>query len=134
MKVLLFTAALSISVLAGACGKHAVSVSQTMHAPARPSNCELTLVDVEKGEMIAPKKWDILGFITFVDKNSQDPMSKENRDLARPHACKLGGSSISIWTNSTTQSNGAVANRTSSGLSYVVARPKSSKPAEPISF
>lgn len=75
--------------------------------------------------------WDVLGYITFTDKGSQDPLAEENRTLARPKACKMGGTSIAIAMNST--STDQIGGR-GSGITYMVLRPKSAEPAQPTSF
>lgn len=102
-----------------------------MHAPPRPADCSLDLVEADITSLSFNQTWDVLGYVTFVDEGSQDPMSEENRELARPRACKMGGTSIAIAMNSTSTNQ---LGQQGSGVTYMVLRAKASASAQPTAF
>ena len=128
-------AILTLSLLIAApaaCGpKAGISETRMIHAPPRQPDCALELVQVDITSPEFNSAWEVLGYITFLDRGSQDPMAQENRDLARPRACDMGGTSIAVAMNAT---NTDQLGNEGSGLVYMVLRPKSSEPPPPTAF
>tara|TARA_R110002073_G_scaffold241497_3_gene403351 strand:- start:39540 stop:39971 length:432 start_codon:yes stop_codon:yes gene_type:complete len=115
-----------------ACGpKAGISETRMMHAPARTPDCALEFVQVDMTSMGFNSAWDLLGYITFLDTKNQDPMAAQNRKLARPRACGMGGTAIAVAMNST---NTDRMGQQGSGLIYMVLRPKSQVTAQPTAF
>lgn len=116
--------ALALVAALAACGpKSGISETRMIHAPPRDAACQLELVQVDITSISFNQQWEVLGYVTFFERgNSQDPYAKENRDLLRPRACAMGGTSVAIALNSTGQN---AAGQQGSGISYMVLRPKS---------
>jgi hypothetical protein len=112
-----------------ACGKAAISEHRMIHAPPRAANCELALVEVDITSMTFNQTWDVLGYVSLLDRGTQDPNAAENRALVRPRACAMGGTTIALSQNATNETMLG----TGSGVSYMVLRPKSA-PAAPTAF
>ena len=106
-----------------ACGpKAGISETRMVHAPAREANCQLELAQVDITSVNFNQKWEVLGYVSFVDRGSQDPFAKENRELLRPRACAMGGTSVAIAGNATGQNS---MGQGGSNIVYMVLRPKS---------
>lgn len=109
-----------------ACGpKAGISETRMIHAPSREATCQLELVQVDITAVTFNQQWEVLGYVTFVDRGSQDPYAKENRELLRPRACAMGGTSVAIAMNGVGQDS---MGRQGSGIAYMVLRPKSWQP------
>lgn len=123
---------LLVAIGLASCGpKAGIHVTRVIHASPLPANCALELVQVDRTSMAFNSTWEVLGYITFQDKGSQDPMAEENRALARPKACKLGGTSIAVAMSSTSTNQ---IGQSGSGIIYMVLRPKSAAPPPPTAF
>ena len=131
MRNLLLASALGLLLLPG-CGSSMVTVSQMMPAPARPASCPLELVSASMMELSPmSSKWDFLGIVA-VSKSwsgSLDPNDPSLRALIRPKACGLGGTSVALMQNAT--SNAGMGS--SSAIMFAVLRPKQA-PAAPTPF
>lgn len=113
---------LAIVAALAACGpKAGISETRMVHAPPRDPNCHLELVQVDITSVTFNQQWEVLGYVSFFDRGSQDPFAKENRELLRPRACAMGGTSVAIAMNSTGQNQ---MGQQGSGVSYMVLRPK----------
>lgn len=110
--------ALSIAACAPKAG---MSEIRMISAAPREPNCKLEMVEVDITAVEFNQKWDVLGYVTMLDKGQQDPFSEENKKLVRPRACAMGGSSVAISINAT---NTNQFNQQGSGISYMVLRPK----------
>jgi len=106
-----------------ACGGPKAGINETrmVFAPSLPENCELKLVQVDITAFEFNQTWEVLGYVTLLDRGIQDPAAEENRALVRPRACAMGGNSVAVAMNSASQS----AMGTGSGIVYMVLRPKS---------
>ena len=93
-----------------------------IHAPPRDATCKLEMVEADITSITFNQQWEVLGYVTFLDRGSQDPFSEDNKKLVRPRACAMGGTSIAIAMNAT---NTDQLNQQGSGISYMVMRPKS---------
>lgn len=106
-----------------ACGpKAGISETRMVHAPPRDANCKLELVQVDVTAVTFNQQWEVLGYVSFLDRGSQDPYAKENRELLRPRACAMGGTSVAIALNGMGQNS---MGQQGSGVAYMVLRPKS---------
>jgi hypothetical protein len=124
--------ALLLAIGLGACGpKNAITETQMVYAAPRTPDCQLQLVNVDFTAWSFNKTWEVLGYISFADDGSQDPMSPENRALARPRACRMGGTAIAIAGNATASPR---MRPTTSNISYMVLRPKSATSRAPTDF
>lgn len=122
MKHALILVLLVVSSIA-ACGpKAGISETRMIHAPPRDASCKLELVQVDITSITFNQQWEVLGYVTFADRGSQDPYAKENRELLRPRACAMGGTSVAIALNGMGQSS---MGQQGSGIAYMVLRPKS---------
>jgi len=105
-----------------ACGpKAGVFETRMLHAPPREPTCQLELVQVDIAAIGFNQEWDVLGYVSFVDRGVQDPFAQENRELLRPRACAMGGTSVAIALNGAGQNR---MGRQGSSISYMVLRPK----------
>jgi hypothetical protein len=111
----------ALCAAAGCAPKAGMSETRMIQAPPRETNCQLQMVEVDITAMDFNQKWDVLGYVTMLDRGQQDPFSEDNKRLVRPHACAMGGTSVAIAMNST---NTGMFNQQGSGLSYMVLRPK----------
>lgn len=105
-----------------ACGpKAGISETRMVHAPPREANCKLELVQVDITSVTFNQQWEVLGYVSMFDRGSQDPYAAENRELLRPRACAMGGTSVAIAQNATGQN---AMGQQGSGIQYMVLRPK----------
>jgi hypothetical protein len=105
-----------------ACGpKAGITETRMIHAPPRDAACKLELVTVDITSVTFNQQWDVLGYVTFLDRGAQDPFAKENRELLRPRACAMGGTSVAIAMNGMGQN---AVGQQGSGVAYMVLRPK----------
>ena len=109
-------------LLAACAPKAGMSETRMIHAPPREADCKLEMVQVDITAVEFNQKWEVLGYVTMVDRGAQDPFSEENKALVRPRACAMGGTSVAIAINSTSTN---AFNQQGSGLAYMVLRPKS---------
>lgn len=91
-----------------------------VHAPARAAGCALDLAMVDVTAVLFNQEWEVLGYVTLLDNDSQDSEAEANRALVRPRACAMGGTTIALAANSinTTQFGQG------SALVYMVMRSK----------
>ncbi len=114
--------ALAIIAWLASCGpKAGITETRMVHAPPREPACALELVQVDITAVSFNQQWEVLGYVSFLDRGSQDPFAKENRELLRPRACAMGGSSVAIAMNGTGQDQ---MGQQGSGITYMVLRPK----------
>jgi hypothetical protein len=110
-------------VLLSACSpKAGISEVRMIHVAPREPGCKLEMVEADITSINFTQQWDVLGYITFADRGQQDPFSEENKQLVRPRACAMGGTSVAIAMNAT---NTNQLNQQGSGISYMVMRAKS---------
>jgi len=107
--------------LAACAPKAGMSEIRMIAAAPREPNCKLEMVEVDITAVEFNQKWDVLGYVTMMDRGQQDPFSEENKQLVRPRACAMGGTSVAIGMNAT---NTNKLNQQGSGISYMVLRPK----------
>ncbi len=112
---------LTLLVVAACAPKAGMSETRMIAAPPRDPNCKLEMVQVDITSIDFNRKWDVLGYVTMVDRGSQDPFAEDNKQLVRARACAMGGTSVAIAMNSTTTN---MFNQQGSGLVYMVLRPK----------
>lgn len=111
-----------VCALAAACApKAGMSEVRMIHAPPREANCKLDMVQVDITAVNFNQQWEVLGYVTMLDRGAQDPFSEDNKRLVRPRACAMGGTSVAIAMNAT---NTNQFNQQGSGISYMVLRPK----------
>ena len=108
-------------LLAACSPKAGITEVRMIHAAPRDEGCKLEMVEADITAMTFNQQWEVLGYVTFMDRGSQDPFSEENKALVRPRACAMGGTSVSIAMNAT--GTGAM-NQQASGITYMVMRPK----------
>jgi hypothetical protein len=101
--------------------KAGMSEVRMIHAPPRDAGCKLEMVQVDITSVTFNQTWEVLGYITMVDRGSQDPFSEDNKQLVRPRACAMGGTSVAIAMNATSTN---AFQQQGSGISYMVMRPK----------
>jgi hypothetical protein len=109
--------AVAIVVALGACVSSSnVTETRMLQAPARETSCTLAFVQVDLTSTTFNQTWDVLGYVTLSSPSSADPLAEDNRKVARPRACAMGGTSIGV----------AIAASTAGGTSiaYIVLRPK----------
>jgi hypothetical protein len=106
---------------AGCAPKAGMSEVRMIHAAPREPNCKLDMIEVDITAVEFNQKWDVLGYVTLMDRGQQDPFSEDNKQLVRPRACAMGGTSVAIAMNAT---NTNQFNQQGSGISYMVLRPK----------
>lgn len=123
---------LSIVVLfaLAACGKESISETRMISGTPRGANCNLDLVHVDVTQFSFNSTWDVLGYVTLLDKGTQDPAAPENREIVRPRACNMGGTAVAVAINGMSQNN---LGQSGSGLVYMVLRPKTAA-AAPTTF
>ncbi|MEO8845267.1 MAG: hypothetical protein ABI591_02090 [Kofleriaceae bacterium] len=109
-----------VLVLAG-CGKAGISETRMISGTPRGATCNLDLVQVDITQISFNSTWDVLGYVTLLDKGTQDPAAPENREIVRPRACNMGGTAVAVAINGMSQNN---LGRSGSGLVYMVLRPK----------
>ncbi len=115
--------AIAIASLVAGCGaKAGISETRMVHAPPREKSCKLELVTVDITSVTFNQQWEVLGYVSFLDRGSQDPYAKENRELLRPRACAMGGTSVAIALNGMGQNS---LGQQGSGVAYMVLRPNS---------
>jgi hypothetical protein len=102
-----------------ACGP-SITETRMMSAPPREAGCALELVHADITQVSFNQTWDVLGYVSLVDRGGQDPAAEANRALVRPRACAMGGTSIAVALASTSMT----AMGSGSGLVYMVLRPK----------
>jgi hypothetical protein len=114
--------ALALATAAEGCApKAGMSEVRMIAAPAREANCQLDMVEADITAVNFNQKWDVLGYVTLMDRGTQDPFSEQNKQLVRPRACAMGGTSVAIGMNAT---NTNAFNQQGSAISYMVLRPK----------
>ena len=114
------------------CGpKAGISETRMVQLAPREADCKLEFIQ-QPFDYTLLQTWEVVGMISFTDRGVQDPMAEENRSLARPRACSMGGTAISL------AGSGAGTNRagnTTSSISYMVLHPKPvAAPAQPTQF
>ncbi len=120
----------SLLVLA-ACGpKAGINETRMVPAPPREPSCGLELVQVDVTQPSFNATWDVLGYVTLLDRGTQDPADPGNRALVRPRACTMGGTAVAVAMNSASTNK---LGQTGSGLVYMVLRPKTAS-AAPTTF
>jgi hypothetical protein len=111
---------LVVSAALAACGPDIMETRMTF-APARATNCDLQLVQVDATAMDFNHRWDLLGYVALKNNGLLDPASPESRALVRPRACAMGGMAVAVAMNATAQN---VFGARGSVLVYMVLRPK----------
>ena len=123
---------LGLGLVAAACSpKLGISETRMASAPPREATCALELVQADITAMSFNQTWEVLGYVTLLDKGVQDPSTEENRALVRPRACAMGGTSIAV---AMTGANTARIGGTGSGVTYMVMRAKPAVAAAPTTF
>ena len=109
--------AIAIALALGACASRSnVTETRMLQAPARETSCTLAFVQVDLTSMTFNQTWDILGYVTLSGPSSPDPLAEDNRKVARPRACAMGGTSIGVAI--------AASNAAGTSIAYIVLRPK----------
>lgn len=111
-----------LSAAAAACApKAGMSEVRMIAAPAREANCKLDMAQVDITSIQFNQKWDVLGYVTLMDRGTQDPFSEANKQLVRPRACAMGGTTVAIAMSAVNTNR---FNQQGSSISYMVLRPK----------
>lgn len=108
----------------------AITETRMMSAPPREAYCKLELVAADITQVSFNQSWDVLGYVSLVDRGGLDPAAEQNREQVRPRACAMGGTSIAVALSSTS----ATAMGTGSGVVYMVLRPKATPGNTPTTF
>lgn len=104
------------------CGpKDIISENRMLYAPPREETCALELIQVDMTSITFNQQWDMLGFVSFGDREIQDPYAQENRDLLRPRACAMGGTAVAVVGNASAR---GMFGYEGSSIVYMVLRPK----------
>jgi hypothetical protein len=119
-----------VLVLAAACGKAGITETRMISGAPRGAACDLSLIQVDITQVSFNSTWDILGYVTLLDKGTQDPNAAENREIVRPRACNMGGTAVAVALNGMSRNN---LGQSGSGLVYMVLRPKAA-PSAPTAF
>jgi hypothetical protein len=81
------------------CASVSVDETRMVAAPSRPPDCALEYVNDTTTSPAFMQRWQLLGYVA-VRAGQADPLAQATRDMVRPHACAMGGTSVTMMLNS----------------------------------